>query len=614
MTRAPHTPDPIEIAMEAEAAGAPPAGVAHAVLVRQEQLIGWQVASERAGVALKLLTGLAGLVVAVAIGLMAWRASRADGVVIEPFSTPPDMAARGYTGQALAARIQDRLKAMQADTNNVRAAATYANDWGHEVRVEIAQTGVSLSDVDKVLRGWLGHESHVGGDLVRATLPGGGAGLSLTIRSETAGDEVTGDEADMNGLLQRAAETLYRRTQPYRYGDYLRTHNRPDEARAVFTNLSENGPRPEQAWAFVGLGRMEPDPARRRVLGVEAIRRNGDLAMAWRTLASAAQSQGDYEEAWRANRRSVELLEGSDHGGVDPKSRQYTFARSDLRTFSGDFSGCLADAVEGEALAPTAARRRDLHGSVIYCTGLTHDVSGLRRLTGGVDDGEALRRQLGSQGEWNAVWTTHDWASGLANSRAEEQALLALPDPGLWARAKERFRPQQAMMLAKLGRVDEARAALLGLEPEGYWAITARALIAEAAGQRVEADRLFDGLVRRMPHVAWTYAQWGRLHLDRGDAAGAMAIAERGLKVAPRYADLHLIEADAYLRQGQPDLALKSAKAADALTPKWGVVHLKWGEALARLGKPEEARRQFQAAAALDLAADERAELARVSR
>ena len=42
---APTTPDPIEIAMEAEASGALPAGVAHRVLVRQEQLIGWQIAS-----------------------------------------------------------------------------------------------------------------------------------------------------------------------------------------------------------------------------------------------------------------------------------------------------------------------------------------------------------------------------------------------------------------------------------------------------------------------------------------------------------------------------------------------------------------------------------------
>ena len=64
---APTTPDPIEIAMEAEALGEAPRGVAHRVLAKQEQLIGWQIASERAGFALKLLTGAAGLAVAVAL-------------------------------------------------------------------------------------------------------------------------------------------------------------------------------------------------------------------------------------------------------------------------------------------------------------------------------------------------------------------------------------------------------------------------------------------------------------------------------------------------------------------------------------------------------------------
>ena len=76
---APTTPDPIEIAMEAEASGEAPLGVAHEFLVEQKRLVRWQVANERAGFALKLGIGVAGLVVTVAIGLMAWDASRAAG-------------------------------------------------------------------------------------------------------------------------------------------------------------------------------------------------------------------------------------------------------------------------------------------------------------------------------------------------------------------------------------------------------------------------------------------------------------------------------------------------------------------------------------------------------
>ena len=76
---APTTPDPIEIAMEAEASGEAPEGVARRVLLKQEALIGWQIASERAGVVVRLLTAAAGLAVAMALGLMAWDAHQARG-------------------------------------------------------------------------------------------------------------------------------------------------------------------------------------------------------------------------------------------------------------------------------------------------------------------------------------------------------------------------------------------------------------------------------------------------------------------------------------------------------------------------------------------------------
>ena len=66
----PTTPDAIEIAMDLAATGQAPSAAARAILERQAQLIGWQIASERAGFALKVLTGLAGVAVAVTIGLI----------------------------------------------------------------------------------------------------------------------------------------------------------------------------------------------------------------------------------------------------------------------------------------------------------------------------------------------------------------------------------------------------------------------------------------------------------------------------------------------------------------------------------------------------------------
>ena len=47
--KAPTTADPIEIAMEAVAAGAPPSGVASALLLDHRRLVGWDIADRRAG-------------------------------------------------------------------------------------------------------------------------------------------------------------------------------------------------------------------------------------------------------------------------------------------------------------------------------------------------------------------------------------------------------------------------------------------------------------------------------------------------------------------------------------------------------------------------------------
>src|SRR5689334_16425964 len=113
---APTTPDPVEIAMEAEAHDLSPASPAQRVLLKHEQLIEadirhrrWQIASERVGFGLKLLTGAAGLAGALVLTVMAWQASRADGLVLKPFSVPPELAQRGVTGEVIAAQLLDRL-------------------------------------------------------------------------------------------------------------------------------------------------------------------------------------------------------------------------------------------------------------------------------------------------------------------------------------------------------------------------------------------------------------------------------------------------------------------------------------------------------------------------
>ena len=64
---------------------------------------------------------LAAAIVAAALIAMAWEAAHDHGLVVEAFSAPPDLAARGLTGQVVARQVLDRLSDLQAQTVTLRA-------------------------------------------------------------------------------------------------------------------------------------------------------------------------------------------------------------------------------------------------------------------------------------------------------------------------------------------------------------------------------------------------------------------------------------------------------------------------------------------------------------
>ena len=83
--------------------------------------------------------------------------------------------------------------------------------------MEIPETGVSIGELRNFLREWLGHDIHISGEVFRTA-----AGIAVTARaSGEAGASFAGTEADLDALVQKAAEHVYEVTQPYRYANYL---------------------------------------------------------------------------------------------------------------------------------------------------------------------------------------------------------------------------------------------------------------------------------------------------------------------------------------------------------------------------------------------------------
>ncbi len=189
---------------------------------------------------LQMMAAAVAVLIVFAIGAAVWSAHEADGVVIEAFSVPPDLAGKGLSGQVIATRLQDRLAALQAATFSLRAPSSYANNWGDDIKVQIPDTGVSIGELNRYLRNWLGHETHISGEIWHTP-----DGIAVTARAGSDSSPVIdGREAEFDKLIESAAEAIYRRTQPYRYGVYLVQAGRLDEAKAVFARWRVRERRP----------------------------------------------------------------------------------------------------------------------------------------------------------------------------------------------------------------------------------------------------------------------------------------------------------------------------------------------------------------------------------
>lgn len=235
---APTTPDPVEIAMEIAASGQTPGDAALEVLQTSAALMREQidVAREEANLS-RDQAGLARrqavlannqifrnrILIAVVItmllaaGAVAWSASRTTGLVIQPFSVPPELVEDGLDGRAVAALFQDELIRLEAATDSARPPASFRNDWSEGITVEVDAGGLSLTDAYTALTRWLGNETYIDGGLSRTT-----DGLELVVRtSDGTAVTVVGPAGRPADLMRQAAERIYEQTQPYRYAVYL---------------------------------------------------------------------------------------------------------------------------------------------------------------------------------------------------------------------------------------------------------------------------------------------------------------------------------------------------------------------------------------------------------
>ena len=518
----PNTPDPVEIAMAQVNAGAPPDSPAAVLLFKQSRLIDvhrdlaetdkryrqLQIAGERMLVALRVLTVVVGLGLAVGIGAFVASASSASGLVIEPLSVPPDMARNGITGEVVASQLLDRLVRLDAQTDSVRAPSTYDNDWRGNVKVEIPQIGISLGELNRYLRVWLGNEKRVSGELFRS-----GAGQSsLTVRTGSSpGDTHVGSATELDTLLERAAESVYARTQPYRYATNLRQQNRFDEALQVYQALATGADEKERAWGHIGTGLMlwitEGDRAsiasfakatqlapgnasalsnwasvERRVGLTQSAIDHRDLSL----RAGEAPSGGLREDAralWLLEVQADNVMEQGDPVGAVGLYRQSARRAGAIDNRQYGYARALAQS-HRPAAALRLLREMPPHPNERFW------VNAVNRL-------EVLLHVAAERDDWTGL------------TQASDAFLTAIAGSPRGLVEMQRVVHWRALALARTGRMAEAQQLIAPSPRDCYPCLIARGWIAELNKDPRGADRWFADAVAQGPRLPFAHTQWG---------------------------------------------------------------------------------------------------------
>ena len=635
---APTTPDPVEIAMEIAASGQTPAAAALEVLQTNAALMREQIGLSREQIGLARNErfrnrirsvrdiAIAAMVVAlvVAAGAVVWSASRTTGLVIQPFSVPPELVEDGLDGRAVAALFQDELVRLDAVSSSARPPSSFRNDWSEGITVEVEAGGLSLTDTYRALVRLLGNESHVDGGLSRTT-----RGLELVIRtSDGTAVTVQGPADRPADLMRQAAERFYEETQPYRYAIYLQNSaialaTGPeqqallDRRRAILTTLASSPSETERLWGNNGLAvrhdALVEDAIPFLQVGLEI---DAEHPLLLFNLASFRRLLGQDEGAFLAAQRAATSLSNPRKRAKVSADRQISLpltTQARLAELQGDWSGALTVRTKAGSEIQDVLwgdNARDRVGTLIA----------LHRPSGAL----ALSDSLNLYSDTDSYWTTitppfapraeaaaslEQWPQAMAALEAFE-AEVAPTLPLRVSAARSTFIwPRLAYARARTGDLAGAQALIAATPLDCYRCVRERARIAELAGDRAAADRWSAEARRQGPSLPFAFAERGQMLMARGDVAGAIDFYEQAIERGPRWADPQKYWGDALMARGDEAGAIRKYRAAADRAPQWGALHLAWGRALEAQGRRDQAREKYEQAARLDLSATDRAEV-----
>jgi tetratricopeptide (TPR) repeat protein len=526
----------------------------------------------RIGIRIRLVFQLLFAIVGVALGagalLMLRDAVTSRSVVIDPFEAPPALAAEGLSGKMVAAGLLDELTRIQAANRSSAEHRQLSNAWTNDIAIEVPETGISIGELERVLKARFGHDQHIDGDLV--TTPGGG--LALTVRGTGILPKTFAtDSRDLEHVLTEAGEYVYSQSQPGLWAAYLVENKRETEAIQFCQKAYGTIDASERPYLLNNWGNAIAAPGGEQLvrkallLWREAVRLQPDFWLGYNNILFALGSLGDEEGVVRTTREMMKAAGGRPGKAGESVYQNYDTVVWDLtalhasNTADMESHGGVGTILNGEetetlTIAQIELQMHDVDAAMLRLQTTVINETNPADFAAAVFDRALLAEERGEVQTAAREWDLY--ASAFTNP------VVSSPFPYNLCYA--------AVTYEKTGQHAKADAALDSAGNAKFVdCLRFRGDVLDLRGDWAGAQIWYAKAVALGPSLPAGYYSWGVALARHGDFPGAAAKLKQANQAGPHWADPLKTWGDVLMRQSDRKQAIQKYDEALKYAPAW---------------------------------------------